>query len=252
MKRTMLFVIAAIVFGSLLPSFGGDQSKSRSARREPLKIALHYDFFLSDGSTIRDASGNKLDGTLSQGEVVEGRGKNAVKFDGRGMISLPTTPNTLDPTGRAFTVGALCQPSTPDGVVLSMGDRTNGLSLYLKGGIPHFAVRAKGALTTVAGTDPLPLDQWVHLVGAIDEKGTAWLIVNTWPETHAKATRLASKPTEPFCVDADPGTPVSDDSSPSSWRGLIQDVRLYWGFMTLDDYRDEFKDWARMPGCGCK
>jgi hypothetical protein len=252
MRRTMPFVTVVVVFGAMVPVFGGDQSKSRSARSEPLKIALHYDFFLTDGSTISDASGNKLDGMLSDGVIVEGRGKNAVKFDGKGMISVPNAPDTLDPSRRLFTVGALCQPSTPDGVVLSMGDKTNGFSLYLKGGVPHFAIRAKGVLTKVAGTEPVPLDQWVHLAGTLDEKGAAWLIINTWPEAHAKAALLSSKPIEPFCVGADPGAPVSDDTSSKNWHGLIQDVRLYWGRMTLEENREEFKDWARMPGCGCK
>lgn len=245
MRRTMLCVALVAFSGTLFPSFAG----SPSARREPLKAALIYDFFLSEGSTISDASGAGLDGMLTAGEIVQGRGKNAVKFHGKGMI---IAPDALDPSGHQFTVGALCLPSKPDGVLLAMGDRTNGFSLHLKGGVPHFTVRARGKVTTLAGPEPMPLDQWVHLAGAIDEKGEAWLIVNTWPEAHAKTTLLESKPSEPFCVGSDPGSSVSGDAAPPNWHGLIEDVRLYWGFMSLDDHRDEFKDWARMSGCGCK
>ena len=33
---------------------------------------------------------------------------------------------------------------------------------------------------------------------------------------------------------------------------LLQDVRLYWGFMNRDDHREEWGEWADLPGCGCK
>lgn len=252
MRHTMRWTAAALVLGTLDAAAGGEVPRPRPARGEAVKLALHYDFFLTDGSTVSDASPNKLDGAMTGGEIVEGRGRNAVKFDGKGMIVVPGTLEKLDPSQRLFTVGALCQPAAPDGVVLSMGDATNGFCLYLKGGIPRFAVRAGGELTVVSGTEPLPMDQWVHLAGAIDRDGNAWLIVNTWPEAHAKAALVASRPAEPFCVGADPGAQVPDGSPVPSWHGLIQDVRLYWGHMTLEEEREDFKDWARMPGCGCK
>jgi hypothetical protein len=252
--RPRLLVLALVATASVVwlsrESQGGDRTNRRPGHEDP-KIALHYDFFLSEGVRMSDASGNKHDGTLRNGEVVYGRRKNAVKLDGKGMI-LAATPESLNPASRPFTVGALCQPAAADGVIASMGDHSNGFSLYLKGGIPQFAVRTNGRLITVSDIDPLPMDQWVHLAGAIDAKGTLWLIVNSWPVAHVKGELIRNKPSEPFCVGADPGSPVGEKTTSQNWRGLLQDVRLYWGFMDPEEHRDTLKDWGDMPGCGCK
>ena len=93
---------------------------------------------------MSDYSGKKHDGTLLDGEIVYGRRKNAAQFNGKGFISLEGVPDTLSPKSRPLTVGAFCQPTAPDGVLVAMGDQTNGFSLYLKDSVPHFAVRAEG------------------------------------------------------------------------------------------------------------
>ena len=225
---------------------------SRAGKGQTLEIALHYDFFLTDGSKINDASGKKHHGLMVRGSILEGRRRNAVELNGDGMIRVTGAADTLDPTGRALTVGAVCQPSKPDGVIAAMGDTRDGFSLYLKDGIPHFAVRRMGRLTKIADTEPIPLDQWAHLVGGIDPDGSIWLIVNGSPTAHARAGRLTRAPVEPFCVGADPGSPVGDYGSPLHWHGLLQEVRLYWGFIDLKTDREEMKDWADLSGCGCK
>jgi hypothetical protein len=51
-----------------------------------------------------------------------------------------------------MTVGAMCKPSVQDGVLVSMGEATDGLGLYVREGVPRFAVRIGGALHEVPGT----------------------------------------------------------------------------------------------------
>ena len=127
---------------------------------------------------MNDASGKKHDGTLIHRAIVAGRHRNAVGLDGTGMIRVNDPHATLDPARRPLTIGAVCNPATADGVIAAMGDRTDGFSLYVKRKMPYFAVRCGGTLTQVADVEPIPTNQWTHLIGGLDENGEAWLIVN--------------------------------------------------------------------------
>jgi hypothetical protein len=214
-------------------------------------MAVHYDLIISEGSQLSDASGKHRDGTLTGGEIVLGKRKNAIRFDGKGAVLAADSADPLRPEGRALTVGALCNPAAPDGVVVSMGDNENGFSLYLKDGVPHFAVRSAGELIDVADTEAVSLNQWAHFIGGIDAQGEVWLLVNTWPVNHVKGQQLAKAPAEPFCVGADLGGRVAAYETPMHWRGLIEDVRLYWGFIDREADGAAISDWADRPGCGC-
>jgi hypothetical protein len=222
----------------------------RASRGPKLELVLQYDF-VPDQMKVTDASGKKHDGTVQDGEIVYGRRKHAVKLDGKGTVAMAGVPDTLDPTLRAITVGAFCQPSAPDGVVAAMGDKANGFCLFLKDGVPQFAVRAQGQLCKIAAREPVVIDQWVHLAGMIDAKGQVSLVVNGWPVATAQGKLIPQKPAKPFCAGADPGSPVGVDGAPPAWRGLLQDVRLYWGVAERNANRELWQDWADLPGCGC-
>jgi hypothetical protein len=243
-RRPSFPILAAVLYFAL------SEPSAAIAKGKP-ELALQYDFLSGEGPQISDGSGRKHVGNLQDGEIVYGRNKYAVKLHGNGMILMAELPKTLNPASRALTVGAFCQPLRPDGVVVAMGDKTNGFSLYLKGGVPQFAVRSNGALSKVVAREPVVINQWVHLAGAIDPRGKLLLLVNGWPAASEQGKLIAGSPTEAFSVGADPGSPVGDYTAPHHWDGLIQDVRLYWDILERTD-RDQWQDWADLPGCGCK
>jgi Concanavalin A-like lectin/glucanases superfamily len=223
---------------------------AEAGRAEP-QLALLYDFQAVEGAQIPDGSGHGHTGTLEAGEIVLGRNKPAVQFAGKGLVTMTQSSGSLDPASRALTVGAMCKPGAPDGVIVSMGDTTDGFSLYLQGGVPHFAVRENGALHEVVAADPVDLDQWVHVAGVIDGRGKLALLVNAFPVAQAPGSFLAHTPSEPFSVGADVGSSVGDYKTPLYWQGLLQDVRLYWGAVSRETDRDLLGEWANRPGCGC-
>jgi hypothetical protein len=233
---------------ALTPARGGDGAPASRG----VKLELGYDLYLSEGATINDASGHNRHGTLSHGQIVFGKRKNALEFDGRGLVQASDSADPMRLEGQALTVGALCKPATGDGVLASCGDATNGFSLYLREGIPHFAARSAGQLTDISDTEPRNLGQWCHLVGAIDDQGELWLLVDGWPVAHAPGALLAATPAEPFCVGADTGAVVGLYQAPAFWNGQIEDIRLYRGYLSLDNHREELKDWGDAPGCGCR
>jgi hypothetical protein len=254
MRRTRTLLVALTLAGSmLLPAdmVLADKKTARSADSK-LQIVLHYDFFGVEGPRISDAAGKKHDGTLQNGEIVFGKRKPAVKLDGKGSISVAGSPDELSPAQKAFSVGALCRPAAPNGVVIAMGNERDGFSLYLKDGVPHFAVRSNGELARVAGEDSVVLDQWVHLLGAVGADGHLQLAVNGWPVAKVAGKLIAKTPEKQMCIGMDSGGPVGDYKGTLSWNGLLEDVRLYWGVVDRNEHRDELGDWADLPGCGCK
>lgn len=251
MRRSVWLFLSVF---SMSMAAAGDPSDSEGPPKSAsaLRLALHYEFLGDQLPRIEDLSGNEHHGLLDSGEIVYGRRKNAVKLEGKGRVVVRGVPDSLNPASRSLTVGAFCQPAALDGVLVAMGDKVNGFSLYVKDGVPHFAVRAQGELFAVAAREPIALGQWIHLAGAIDAKGELWLITNGWPGASAAGRLIPAKPAESLCVGADPGSPVGEYPAPSPWQGLVQDVRLYWGFMNRNDYREEWGEWADLPGCGCK
>jgi hypothetical protein len=211
------------------------------------RLVLLYDFQGVEGSSVPDGSGHGHTGTLEAGEIVPGRQKPAVRLTGRGRVS---TPVGLDLASRALTVGAMCRPAAPDGVIASLGDATEGFSLYLQGGVPHFALKTRGVLHQVASPDPVELDQWVHVAGVVTASGELELLVNAFPVARADGSVLFRAPDGPFTVGA--GAALSDREAPAAWQGLLQDVRLYQGALSRDADRDLLAEWAARPGCGCR
>jgi len=222
------------------------------AGAEP-ELALQYDFFDVQGGVVADGSGHGHGGTLVAGTIVSGKRKPAVQLDGGGMVTTDSLGRGVDLAGRALTVGAMCKPAGPDGVIASMGDSSDGFSLYLRDGVPHFAVRSRGTLHEVADTDPVELGRWIHLAGVIGADGQLSLLLNAFPVANgAEPSFLARTPTGRFAVGADAATPVGPYPSALHWQGLLEDVRLYWGAVSRDAHRDLLGDWANRPGCGCK
>ena len=187
-----------------------------------LELVLHYDFSPEQVTKVSDFSGKEHNGTCHDGQIVYGRRKNAVKLKGKGMIAMPDLPDTLDPASRSLTVGAFCQPTLPNGVVAAMGDKANGFSLYLKEGVPQFVVRANGQLSKVTATEPVVMDQWVHLAGTIDAKGKLSLIVNGWSVASIQGKLIPHKPSEPFCVVLTQARQSANTDHPFTGEGFFK------------------------------
>lgn len=245
---TFAFVLTLLVPAS--DALG--QTKSSRKLDNKLTAALHYDFFGVDGMRVSDQAKQKHEGTIQYGEIVQGKRKPAVKLDGRGSILVSASAADLDPTQKAFSVGALCQPAAPDGMLIAMGTEKNGFGIYLREGIPHFVVHSAGETTTVAGDRPVAMNQWLHLMGTIDSGGKLSLVVNGWPNAAAQGKLISETPEQPLCIGADStGTAGANERLPN-WTGLLEDIRLYWGVMDRNHHRDDLGDWADLPGCGCK
>ncbi|WP_165229074.1 LamG-like jellyroll fold domain-containing protein [Aquisphaera insulae] len=237
--------LSAIPFATALTLASSFCSLVGGAEDAKPELVVHYDLFLSQGSRIDDASGRKHEGTLSGGSIVAGRRRSAVEFDGGGRLEASGQALALDPVGTPLTVGAVCLPRKADGVIAAMGDDRDGFTLYLRSGVPHFAVRIGGRVSDVADAEPLALNLWYHLTGSIDAKGSLRLTVNGNATEGPHAGFLTRRPVGNLSFGG-------ESAGLPGWTGRLQEMRLYRGTLDPKANADELKDWASLSDCGCK
>jgi len=147
----------------------------------------------------------------------------------------------IDPSLKPFTAGATCKPAAPDGVLLADGGASEGFSLYLKDGRPHFAIRSGDQLFQVVGRDAVKLNQPVNLVGMLSPDSKLRLFVDGEPAGIANAIPITRRPFDGLSLGQDSGSFVGDYDTPLKFEGDLSDLRIYWG--TLDE--TELRQWAK-------
>jgi arylsulfatase A-like enzyme len=133
-----------------------------------------------------------------------------------------------DPTLKALTVGAKIIPSG-DGVIIAQGGASMGFSLYVSKGKPVFATRVNGSLVEVIGEQALNTSDPVQLVGMINNRGQALLMVNGKKVGQAKTNFLQGRPADGLSVGNDSGSIVANYPENFKFTGTASDIRLYWG-----------------------
>lgn len=154
-------------------------------------------------------------------------------------------PERLDPSAKPMTVGALCKPTSGDGVIIAEGGESLGFALYLKDGVPRFAIRNGGTLREVVGKAKLPLNQAVHLAGVLDKDANLRLYVDGQCVARAKGHFIARRPADGLSVGKDSGSLVADYGNAMPFRGEASDIRVYWGVLTDAAIRE----WACASKC---
>ena len=205
----------------------------------PLELVFKPDAATLANGSVKDASVKGHHATSTGAEAVAGRKGRAFSFAGDGVVAIANAPASLNPARKPFSVGAWCKPQGDEGVVISLGGAAHGFSLYIEERVPCATVRSGGQLATVRGKEKLATGEWTHLAAILGAGGNLRLMVNGKPAGSAKSGGIQSKPRDGLAVGADPGSHVGAYDSELRWRGLIEDVRLYWG--ELD--RDEIDDW---------
>ncbi len=176
-----------------------------------------------------------------KGKIVDGLKGSAISVDSAPVLTRPTSKE-LDPSYKPMTIGAWCKPSGENGVIVAHGGESHGYSLYLDKGAPVFAVRASGQLRKTRGRKAVKLNEWNHIAVRLDVEGKVQIIVNGAPMRRArKSGFVIDAPSDGFSIGADSGSFVGEYEADNAFRGLLEDVRVYWG--ALGD--DALADWAR-------
>lgn len=147
---------------------------------------------------------------------------------------------SLDPSKKPITVEAWVSPRKPDGVVVARGAYTHGYSLYLKKGIPYFAIRVSSKLHQASGSEKLGKG-WSHLAGVLTPQKELRIYVNgELSGTASSPGFIAVDPGEFMEIGADDSQHVGDYTSPFPFTGLIDEVGVYQRALTAEEIVQHF------------
>ncbi|MBL6764924.1 MAG: sulfatase-like hydrolase/transferase [Verrucomicrobiae bacterium] len=142
-----------------------------------------------------------------------------------------------DPSLKSFTVGARIVPDG-DGVIIAQGGVSMGYSLFVRGGLPVFAIRSDGSLVEVAGTEKLVNAQSAHLAGVLNDRGLALLYVDGKKVGQAKSEFIQNIPSDGLSLGQDASSTVADHPESFPFNGTATDIRLYWGALDFKAIRE--------------
>ena len=209
------------------------------------KAGLQFRYTFADVKTdqIADASGNAMMATLVKGKVVRDGGEYAIQFEGAGHLSVAPSAS-LDPSHSPIVLGAWVDPAVSKGVLIALGGSTSGVSLYLKDGVPTFAVRSKGKVTLARAERRVSAGRWTHLMGVLEADGR----IRVWVDGRAsgdaaQAELLGVRPKDGLSIGADTGTQVGDYPDEQPYSGRLRDVRFYRGVPA----EKELMAWSEAP-----
>ena len=219
MRPLLLSALCLAMPASLL----ADEKKPKAG------LQFRYTFADVKKDQIADESGNAIWATLVKGKVVRDGDEYAVQFEGGGSLTVAPSAS-LDPSGSPIVLGAWVDPAVSKGVLIALGGSTTGMSLYLKDGVPTFAVRSKGKLTFARAERRISAGRWTHLMGVLESDGR----VRVWVDGRAsgdsaQAELLSVRPKDGLSIGADTGTQVGDYPDEQPYSGKLMDVRFYRG-----------------------
>jgi hypothetical protein len=160
----------------------GDDGEIPSLGCDGLVLLMHFDKNEALGETVtrvRDFSGTGNDGWVTGAafDASAGRFDGAYRFDGEGDIITVNHDETLDMTD-ALTIAAWVFPENSTGFnyVLNRAS-ADGTYPYLHYGIGFYGdtLRLRFVVSSMTQyqveSEPLEIDQWVHVVGTFDLNG---------------------------------------------------------------------------------
>ncbi|MBT3374969.1 MAG: PQQ-binding-like beta-propeller repeat protein [Lentisphaerae bacterium] len=155
-------------------------------------------------------------------------------------IGIDRAPS-LDPSKKPITVEAWVKPEGRDGVIVARGAYTHGYSLYVKKGIPRFAIRVNSKLHEVRGVEELPAD-WTHLAGVLTSGKELQVYINgVLSGTASSPGFVTSDPGELMEIGADDSKHVGDYASPFPFIGLIDEVGVYQRALGSEEIRTRWQ-----------
>ena len=147
-------------------------------------------------------------------------GAGAARFDLKQGDNLPKG-RAPQIGGRAFTVSVEVTEFARDGVLVAQGGSAVGFSLYLKEGVPIFAVREDGGIHTVQGDKPLAAEG-VTLTASLDRNGVLTLKAGEKALATGHAPGLISRlPQDGLQVGSDLNGAVGNYTAPFSFSGKL-------------------------------
>jgi len=173
--------------------------------------------------------------------------RDPASVDLRQVLGMPGFESEIqgpvDPSRTPISIGGRITPAGANGVLFAHGGNTFGYSLYVKDGLPHFAVRNDGETFVAKGRKTIVPGETAHLTGVLDSGGILHLYVNGLRTASKRGSVLLARPGEGYAIGVDSDSPVAEYGGGEYPPAAVADVQLYWGALEAGAVRD----WADAP-----
>ncbi len=175
---------------------------------------------------VPDVSGGGNDGTNLGCPAVPGRFGKALRFSKGRYVEIGVPP-AIPIAHRRFTVTAWAKPEAGTGVIVARGGAWCGFSLYIKQGIPKFALhRTRNGPSFIAAAEkPIPMNQWVFLAGVVRKKRIELYVGGRLAAKARIRGLLPSNCGQGMEIGFDVANSPAEITDP--FQGVIDDVRVY-------------------------
>ncbi|BDD01970.1 LamG domain-containing protein [Persicobacter psychrovividus] len=214
-------------------------------------LVAYYTFDQGEGTTVKDMSGNKHDGTFQVGPKKSGEGTvqwaedhngeagKAVSFDKGANITVPYS-TLLNPKEITISMWVKYTESAPSNYLISL-NRWNGYKFQLQeANKPFFtpAIEPEGAIDKDSESITLEKDTWYQVAVTFGENGMVFYVngqeAKNW--TDAKGVLRTLKEQKDLIIGQDmlSSEVQADDNSTGEayFRGSMDNIRIYKKVLT--------------------
>jgi PKD repeat protein len=196
-------------------------------------LVAAYGFEEASGSTtVTDTSGNSNNGTIKEAvRIADGRYGNALKFDGVNDWVTVNDSASLDlSSGMTLEAWIYPQSMPNDWKTIIMKEKTGGSVYNLNAtndvNLPGFSFY-DGAWRSLNGPEPLPLNQWAHLVATYD---------GNVQQLYVNGVLVASRNQAGLIPTSDGALRIGGNNILGEFfQGYIDEVRIYNRALTADE-----------------
>jgi len=148
---------------------------------------------------------------------------------------------SLNPANQPIVLEAWVKTKSKGGVIVARGGPNDGFALTVEQGLPVFHYRSDENLFTLKGKARTG-GEWTHVVGAVRSDKSMHLYVNGVKVAHGKVKNLMTKdPVQTMSIGVDELTAVGEYKSPFPLKGVVDEVRLYFGEMTDEEVHSHYE-----------
>ncbi|WP_413433142.1 PQQ-binding-like beta-propeller repeat protein [Crateriforma spongiae] len=162
-------------------------------------------------------------------------------------VSVPMSPS-IQPQQQPITVEAWFTTTKPNGVIVAHGGPSEGYALSVRNGRPEFLIRSNNKLNQVSA-DKRAVGGWHHVVGVLDTDRSMKIYLDGRLAGEGVANGLISKkPAQGLDIGSDQQTAVGEYTSPGTFTGIIDEVRIYFAAATSQQIAERYSNGSEISG----
>lgn len=203
----------------------------RTSPVQELVSVLHLSFDQKDASDRISGTVASVSGALAWVPGLSGR---AARFDGDSLIRIPKSQEA-SLRNSPYSVEVWVSPETEDGVIVSSGGGEEGFALWIEGGKPVAAVKARTPFGHAVRGEKALDKGWSHLAFSVTRDYKLKLYVNGHLAGQTELPNYHGRDPGQIVVGGDSAGWIGNSEQLHLFTGRLDEVKIYKGELRVAD-----------------